>query len=233
MNKSLQEIIDYLISNFKRKFKNKLHQIAVQLYYVSCGIKSGFLWDFGGAVDIEWIESLLKSMKKTNLVRIDLIARQINEEIFIINSEFLKVRDIPVFIDVTKNLENPKIINKSTNTSIEIMLKWIESNVAKNMTAVKIPDEICLTSLIGYLIGYPVVYWLDTQLSDDNCLGNVTIKVFQSIHEGNVILSSFSVPEMLVDNYEIQWAVKLWNDRQVSNSLSVTTFNTNENMLIM
>lgn len=231
MNKSLESILTYLIANHRKKFGNKLRNIAIQIHYVSCGIKPGFLWDFGCGIDFKWIENLVHQMNILQIINSNLIVIQIADELFIINRHSLENRDIPVFIDVTSNLDAPQII---ADCRFEIMHDWIREHILKNHKTVEcLSNHICLTSLIGFLIGYPVVYWLDTRISDDNCLGNVAINVFQSKHDEQILLTSFSVPKSLVNVSDVERVLQLWNDRQVSNGLVVKTFETIENVLIM
>lgn len=232
MSNCAQEIINFLILNEKRKLGKRLYQVGIQLHFVSYGIKPGFLFDFGSN-DIIWITNLINSLANKKLIHSNVIVKQINNEIFILNIKSMKLLKMPLFVDVTKNLNSPKIIDVNKNESINSMCQWLKMNLTDiESDWNNLSDTICLSSVIGYFIGYPVVYWLDVKISDDNCLGNTKIRVFQSFYNG-ILLSSFSVPKVVFENCDVSERLKNWTENQVSCGLEVKSFDTEQNIVIM
>ena len=111
----------------------------------------------------------------------------IEQDVLLLNDAVLKISHgalstpHPVFIDVTRGLLKPKVMNKDDTHQIEQLLSDCLEGIQKsilssesesskwNITVTQYSchgdrhgTEVNLCSLFGQLLGYPVVYWFDT-----------------------------------------------------------------------
>lgn len=225
-------MISHVVARFLKPHKNLRYlslPIALQIAAVNdLNVpKNSFLFDYG-TVDVEVLKNILNELKLQKLICHDVKIVTLELEIFIVNVKKIIAGCILSInlniIDVGKNLEMPKIIHKY-NKIAEIFDEIVEK-LKCNAEIIELGSygSICPT-LYGFLINYPVLYFCDTE---ENCLSDVELKVFQ-IKTSNHVLISFSVPlEIYYKNTKIQENIKCYLDKFTSNDYSIKTFNTTE-----
>lgn len=162
--------------------------------------KRGFLFDCC-AVDHEKIHKMLKNLQNCNLISSEIIVVDLNSDVFIVNkSKFTDNSTEAIFIDISENLNNPKLLESSETIGHELdrIRNQIISHKEESILKFDSSEFSSPPTLYGFLINYPVLYF-HHQSSDGNCLSYKNLKVFQVIIN-KLILLSFSIPESLFNH---------------------------------
>uniref|UniRef100_A0A1I8JSI7 Uncharacterized protein n=1 Tax=Anopheles albimanus TaxID=7167 RepID=A0A1I8JSI7_ANOAL len=216
------------------KARRKLREIARQLYAINNGMKLGFLWDVG-CLSKAQASLLLDSLKQANLVADTLVVLQIGGDLdcdFGVCDSFhfgSMKRDRTVFIDVSASLAKPRLVQPkiaehlhATITSLQAKMLSLDRNGGPTKTIKWLANiPTCRTTLYGVFIGYPVVYWYDITVSQENCLSRVPLAVFQVVQKPQQTnashpLISFSVPaHLLSEQPNVFDAISKWKHATV------------------
>lgn len=184
---------------------------------VNNGIKTGFIWDIGSPVTLTQVKDILDQLKLAKELNENIILLSIKDDLCILNKKlFLEFKIAPLFIDVSENLSEPKIININTNQHIMEMINLISNQIGDSTASVlelKIDEEIyCIPSVLGILAGYPIVYWYDPFLSKEkNCISGIDLIVYKIFHN-NYSIVSFSVPKSLSETEDVLDKIKAWKN---------------------
>lgn len=195
----MQTIERVLKGIFREKCWNKyIKPITYQLYSMELKYKLGFLFDFW-KVDVKNLENLLIELRR-EAIKCDIVLVEVgDDDVCLFNLDFFleNVNDENVFINISGNLQNPEII-----TDVK-MLESIKSqllnfskreNPSDNLKiTLELTKDCCVPTVFGFLIGYPALYYYNPEITDENCLGNVDLKVFQLYYKDNLLIS-YSVP---------------------------------------
>ncbi|XP_061187728.1 UPF0739 protein C1orf74 homolog isoform X2 [Saccostrea echinata] len=185
------------------KLKHRSSEIKSNIQFVDFGLKPAFLVDFGVST-LESVVNLVSDLKCYNLIQNNLKAVAVGMDYLIINpEEFVKLHSesmVVKFVDISSTNDTPKIIEK--NDVLEHVISTCFSLVMEDgvATAYKGDNHVNLATVFGLLIGYPVVYWFDSESLES--MGN--LQVVQHVEvlgrrtdtQTNVIYS-FSFPDCL------------------------------------
>ena len=157
----------------------KLHD---DIICVSNDIKPALLLDYIN-LDIQAIEEFIISINTK-----DVAVFSLNEDRFVLNKTNATIPTnifpCPFFVDITKGLLDPLILNKEITIPLKKSIKdFINTHVNKQYypksTTIGTIDEdntqlksfpvtaINFCTVYGYLLGYPVVYWFDEEKGYD------------------------------------------------------------------
>lgn len=212
--------------NFK-KWSKYFKEISYQIHFVNLGVKRGFLWDFGVTIDSNLFNWFILELVEIGIISNSLKVVTLLDEVFLINYK-MELTEF-VFVDVTRNIE-PKIIEENSE------LIWYKNFIHEDFGSISElipPENSCIPSLIGILIGFPSIYWYDNKISDENCLGNVALNVYQARFEECTIMS-FSIPEFLVvNNLTVKKFIEKWINDLNPFEISVNVFKTESSVIIL
>lgn len=209
-----------------KKWSKSFKEISYQIHFVNLGVKRGFLWDFGVTIDSNLFNLFILELIEIGLISNSLKVVTLLDEVFLINYKMESPQF--VFVNVTKNTE-PKIIEENNSENI-----WYKNFIHENSISKLIPPvNFCIPSLIGILIGFPVIYWYDNNISDENCLGNVALNVYQAHFEESLVMS-FSIPEFLItNNLQVKNLIEKWINHLNQFEISVNVFKTESSVIIL
>lgn len=225
---SLDSIEKILKKYLNKKWQSVFGQLAIQLAVVCNNYKTGFLWDIGPTVQVPAVQQIVKEI---NLKYIRIIT--IGSDICIINLNkfLLKSIDETIFVDVSHHLKLPAIVHDNDS---KLMIKTMILNVKKQCECsydenvvldIVVASNVCVPTLFGLFAGYPIVYWYNPLDSiDDNCLENVSLKIFQ-LTIRNFLIYSVSCPDhlLLANNAFLMKQVVAWFDA-ISNDMKTNGF---------
>lgn len=214
-----------------KSLKHFSHQISLQIESVNnLNVpKNGFLFDCG-TVDVEILKNLVNELKVEKLISDDIKVVTLESEIFILNVKKFSTGCELNIINVSKDLEKPQIIIDNSEISkiiYEITVKIKESK--ENFIELGSYGSICPT-LFGYLINYPVLYYSET---DENCLSNQELKVFQVIVNNHLLLSFSVFLEIYIKSSKIQNDIKIFLDNFKHEIYNVKIFNSTQCNIIL
>uniref|UniRef100_A0A240PN81 Uncharacterized protein n=1 Tax=Anopheles epiroticus TaxID=199890 RepID=A0A240PN81_9DIPT len=241
----MKDIHHYLVQRLRTKVraKSKIKEIAQQLYAIDKGMKAGFLWDVG-CLQMDEVSDLINSLKHANLLQDTLVVVQIGAETadefgVCRMNRFVGEQLRPVIIDVSEGHVEPRIADQRVATVCNGMLDLLKTQLeiirstddpqSTPTVMWSLADGLCRTSAYGMFIGYPIVYWYNTELTQENCLSHVPLTVFQAgtKEHGNTPFSpllSFSVPNVLLKEPTVNNAIALWKEHNASKDLDCITF---------
>uniref|UniRef100_A0A675B398 Uncharacterized protein n=1 Tax=Anopheles darlingi TaxID=43151 RepID=A0A675B398_ANODA len=229
-----RHILGWFRAKGTRPRSSKLREIAGQLYAINNGLKLGFLWDVG-CLSRAQASLLLDSLKEANLIANTLVVLEIGGDLecdFGICDSFRfgsMQGNRTVFIDVSASLAKPRLVLPEVNEHLHATIASLQTKML-SLDRKGVPTQtikwivntaICRTTLYGVFIGYPVVYWYDITVSQENCLSQVPLVVFQVKQtpqrtNASSPLISFSVPAHLLDEQpNVTDAISLWKHSTV------------------
>lgn len=210
-----------------KKWSKSFKEISYQIHFVNLGIKRGFLWDFGVTIDSNLFNLFILELVEFGIISNSLKVVTLLDEVFLINYKMESPNF--VFVNVTKNTK-PKIFEE--NSEIIWYKNFIHED-SRSISKLIPPENSCIPTLIGILIGFPVIYWYDNKVSDENCLGNVVLNVYQARFE-ECLTMSFSIPEFLVFNSStVKNFIEKWINDLNQVGLSVNVFKTESSVIIL
>ncbi len=173
-------------------------EIACDVLLVDSVLKSSFLFDYA-CVSAEAMKDFVTALAREELVKTRLTVIKVEDEIFICNIELLKAHvadaDFTV-VDVSGDLKEPVVLDGSdSNQIVDTIKKEVElciSQQPESILDLQIPNTMNRTTLFGYLLNYPVLYWYKN-CSGHNCLSMIPLKNFKIV--SNVSVDSTFVKE--------------------------------------
>lgn len=220
----------------RSRFRKHWRAIACQLHAVSDSqnIKRGFLFDCGAA-NIESLSDLVATLRTNNLIGEEISIVIVKDDIFILNIQKFYHENKHDVIDISGSLEKPIIIEDLTciTEMFRDIDKQLKSFAKNNSLKLEIKTDWCVPTIFGYLINYPVLYYLRPG-EDDNCLSSIDLKVHQVISD-NQTLISFSIPtEIYEENLNMQRNIETWlRSFQKSDEHFIKTFTANNPTVIL
>lgn len=189
----------------------KKENVRIECESCTSALKSGF--------KIFWLVDNIFGKDQTRLIKqiesINLSSVTIFDEIFIFNKNFLeKINNFePVVVDITHRavikFEHFHLIEKIIN-----LIKLERKNIKFEFPAHLTP------TLIGYLLGYPIIYQLGRD-GKSNWLNNLPLILYQ-VKLDNFVISSFSFPSEFF--HEISDHCQKW-EKSLNCQLTVTKQN--------
>jgi len=216
-------------------------RIAFDVICVDKGIRQAFLFDYASLTP-ETLQQFSDNIFANHLVQTKLTVVGVGDDVFIVNINVLlqNLQHASVrLIDVSGHLRDPSLfdVQRSTclvNAMLDILGTQLQpesgtepDTSTSRVVHLAIPDDINQTTMFGFMLEYPLLYWYDTY-SDKNCLDMVPLHVCKLTATMNSsddaehhkpcgnrssasephIVSSFSFPEALyrdVEHFVKQW----------------------------
>lgn len=153
-----------IIHHLGSKLKQRTSEIKNNIQFVDLGLKPSYLLDFG-VKSLQSLANLVKDLNNNQLTESKLKAVQVGMDYLIVNPDLFRRThsehtDFIKFVDISSNRKKAEVLDKSEATDNVISTCFcIMTEESWDMT---LADDINLTSVFGYLIGYPVVYWFDS-----------------------------------------------------------------------
>ena len=194
---------------FGKRCTKHAENLALDILLVDVALKSSFLLDYTYA-DANIVNDFVLSIKKEELVKNELTVIRADDDVFICNLQMLEdpIQNRNV-VNVAASLSQPAVLDESSAddilTAIRFQIdKHIENLKDKRGCSVldlQLPSSVNVTTVFGYLLDYPVLYWYDN--GDENCLSMVpliNVRVTAEFCEGGLdvkdhLIFSFSYPE--------------------------------------
>ena len=148
-------------------------------------------------------------------------------------------------VDISPALPRPQLLHNDTASVVtdqlhsfaSLLSAALKADTAVSHLTLHSPPHLCLPTLCGWLLGYPVPYTFPSSpvVPSTNCLSNQPLTVFTiSLHptanlspgfaseSGSVMLQSFSVPTALLSQPVVIAAVQAW-ERRIYEKCSIET----------
>lgn len=215
-----QRIISVLKSNFPRWKMSSIYQLTLQIYAIDKGWRSGYLWDVPEKLpEIKDLREILKVLLNNRVIRREIDVLSMEMETFLINRESLiesfKDPDSVVFIDI----QSPMYVRIDRKEDILRLLQQLKANVDR-LDFSSYP-RICLASISGLLIGYPVIYYFDPECEFLSS-GSELLMVYKVYSSGEYPLYSFSVPVIVLEREkDIRDHMEKWWSKIESSGLRI------------
>lgn len=215
-----QRIISVLKSHFPRWKMSSINQLALQIHAIDQGWRSGYLWDVPEKLpEIKDFREILKVLLNNRVIRREIEVLSMEMETFLINRESLieslKDPDRVVFIDI----QSPEYVRIDRKEDILRLLQQLKTN--EDRLDFSSDPRICLSSISGLLIGYPVVYYFDPE-SEFISSGSDLLMVYKVYSSGEYLLYSFSVPVIVLEKEkDIREHVENWRNKIESSGLRI------------
>ncbi|KAL7028776.1 hypothetical protein ACKWTF_005991 [Chironomus riparius] len=189
-------------------------------------LKNSFLYDCGN-VDVASIKQVLNVLRQRRLISSDITVVTLSQDILILNVKKILEREnsSKFVIDVSGSNDKPMLVPQDKMNSFNVMFEEIRKQLKLNNYDIISDDNWCITSIFGYLINYPVLYYLPNNI-DSNCLSHIDLKVFQILLNDDIVIS-FSIPlDIFNDNEAIQChiAAYLKTYQNYSNKYQIKSF---------
>ncbi len=227
----MQELEEWKRS-FQKHFKGSSQSKCSRFYVdVSCalfGIKPVHLVDYlPQAQDPHKLQLFLQEAlsESRDHHEQDLCILTLEEDVLFVNcAAALSNKTLPVFVDVTKGLERPRVMQTQQDfTQTHKLLSGMLKNDSPFRGDATIPivcgdsgsvldGNVC--SLFGVLLGYPVVYWFDTSkgynLDMEKLVCHSVLAKMEGVKAVGHTLFSFTVPECVLPS--VQGVIDAWYD---------------------
>ena len=234
-------------------------KILCEIVIVCIELKPSLLYDYS-AVSAGDMCEFLTALNAEGLLpsKCQLIVLTVESEVFVCNQRYMR-RYVSgtskiILVDVSQKLSAPGLCVAEFSESV---IKSIKNTILLNLPTETTHDErnlvqdtkivdlsllstINRTTLYGFLVGYPVLYWYDEKDEGSNCLGMVPLNVYNTTlsvencvlnvneTDNKVSLTAFSFSVPLVFKDVVQDAVNSWYLNlcsQVSKSNTVCNLN--------
>ena len=220
-----------LTRNYLGKHCSKFaHDIKCDLLCVIEGIKPALLFDYA-MTEPETLKTFLTAVISNGLLPVknaQLGIIEVGLDVLVYNLQAMTcvvaddIKDVTL-IDVTGREGNPRIMNPEECHKItDVILTEIrqicqsfhsEGEELDHIPIHKINDsvDINLSTLFGYLLGYPVIYWFDVKCPKENCLSMLPLTVFTVTGDfpGKThTIFSYSIPENILPS--VKHLVEAW-----------------------
>ncbi|GIY35104.1 uncharacterized protein CDAR_99751 [Caerostris darwini] len=202
----------------RRSARKYLPKILIYVKAVDLQIKPCYLWDLFHATVSE-VSAYLEELYLQRLTKSHLSAFCINETIYVTDLKYLEhyldhfhFEDVDV-VDVSGSNSSPVLL--PTERKLEVLdpvLKVVQDLATRCFLGddtTSIDLSINQSTLAGFLVGYPVLYWYRSQSAYDafNCLSMVPLNVYK-VCNNQCELFSFSFPQELA--VQIQHLLNDW-----------------------
>lgn len=199
--------MERLCAVVREHFKKHWRMIASQIHAVNSdgNPKRGFLYDCG-MINVDVLTKLIKKLKQESLIGKDIVVVSVREDIFILNTTKFHQESHHVVIDISGRLTKPTRMDAMTDMFVRIneQLKALQGFAVVDL---KLDETWCIPTIFGYLINYPILYYLQ---GDENCLSLVDLQVFQ-VTMKNEALVSFSTPsEIYQHDSSVKEVIDSW-----------------------
>lgn len=222
-----------ILSRFRKITHRQANFLAHIIELVGNGLKLGYIWDMPYIVNHQQITELLVSLREQNLLKNELIAFKLFDDIGFCNKyEILKCggdRDSLLqnytFIDISARNERPIVLAK-TNVLYNLLFQMISEIRSQfleteNFVEILLDDsKYCIPTAFGFLAGYPIVYWYErpdnqstsstSENSKINCLNNVENFNIYKVFNKELLLFQFSCPKNLSENSDVKRSLEDW-----------------------
>lgn len=171
-NEDCQNIFKKYLTTYKHK--KFYYAFFTNLFYVSGGLKCGYLID-RISVEQKIIVNIINDLISAKLIVDQLKVIIIHGDIVIINVEkfLVHLKKKQIFIDTSSHLKNPVLlaqdhseIRKIKSVLCEMFNKYssedVESkiNIHEDLEPLTINTEaLCVPTIVGLLLNFPIVYW--------------------------------------------------------------------------
>ena len=171
----------------------------LDLLAISLDLKPSFLFDYA-ALDVCNASTLIEAFAESDLLSRPLQVLQVGGDVFFADPQFLIKNlkksiseDLFTLIDVSGNLEEPRVLSGELLSRVISQFKEIvgflehrgenlppkpclyeKESEKPTQLELGIDENCSLSSVFGFLLGYPVVYWCDP-LTSHNCLSRVPL----------------------------------------------------------
>lgn len=232
----MTESVKALVSrHLGRKVDSRL--LLANILAVDHGIKRAYLYDLG-TPDAYKLSRFLIDLSSTGILKQVLNIVEIGMDCVIVNAHEMEVNDLnqiqEKFVDISKRCKGPGILDSFGKEVMEV--KSAFCNICNCFDSGKVTiagksdcPKCNISSLFGFLLNYPVVYWYDTSNGEsENCLANEKLTVvkiqvrvqpteekYPDLHAvfGNCYdfnLFQFSYPSVVEE--ECRPVVQLWSE---------------------
>ena len=146
-------------------------------------IKSAWLVDYL-PLDVTRMSRLLEESKSAGIFTIQeysIAILMLNSDVLVINTGIQLATPPAIFIDVSAKLDKPKVVAECQWESVTHTIQAIQeglTDVRKSCNKelqLTLADDVNLSTIFGWLLGYPVVYWFDHD-SFSNSLDHVSLR---------------------------------------------------------
>lgn len=189
--------MDRVSSLVKSFFKKHWSMISAQIKAVNhdSNPKRGFLFDCE-TPDCEKLVNLVRILKNDGLIAREVIVAVVKEDIFILNYRKLTDPTSFVVVDVSGCLKLPeKVVSDPFEKMFDDIKRQLSSDNEDHLVTLNIKADWCISTVFGYLIGYPILYYLRPD-EDNNNLSYVELLVFQVFAKAGILIS-FSIPRLI------------------------------------
>ncbi|XP_029639617.1 UPF0739 protein C1orf74 homolog [Octopus sinensis] len=172
-----------IISHLGKTLGRYSKQIICDILAVDCGIKPSFLFDYG-CVKAKQVISLIQDLQTQQLLSTSsqpcsYIVLAIEGDVLLCNTAILQSHLLQTsqgtrtaIIDISKSNSQAKLLENINQvdehfaiTFQQIIASFSDS---KETCEVQFPASLNLTTLVGVLLGYPIVYWFSRSNEDDS-----------------------------------------------------------------
>ena len=172
---------------YGKKFASASQRIWMDLWCVINGIKSAWLVDYL-PLDVTKMRQLLEDSKSAGIFAIQehsVAILMLNSDVLVVNTAIEFVATPPtMFIDVSVKLDKPVVMSECVWESVTCAIQAIHGAITDAaetcseqllvLPQLTLADDVNLSTIFGWLLGYPVVYWFDSN-SSPNTLNHVSL----------------------------------------------------------
>ena len=194
---------------FGKQCAKHAEKLALDVLLVDVALKTSFLLDYT-CVDASTVHDFVLSIKKEELVENELTVVIVDDDVFICNFQMSEDSiQNGIVVNVAASLAQPAVLDERLANGILTAIrfeidKYIEDFKDKRECSVldlKFSSSVNRTTVFGYLLDYPVLYWCDDD--GEKCLSMVpliNVKVTAEFGEDDLNLKdhlawSFSYPD--------------------------------------
>ncbi|CAL1527665.1 unnamed protein product [Lymnaea stagnalis] len=219
MQQDIQVWKNALVRIFGKRAKNSWKSAVLDFKMVDHGIKMTCLFDRWLVCAKEMID-FVTSLHNQGLIKNPIGVLAVGVDVIIYNEKsFQHTFSVNIssvlFVDITSTLKQPTLINEGKVLKTKEVLIEFLSKVCPNddrtmsVNNMEISEELNVPTLFGLLLGYPIVYWYDRSVGEDNCLTSHSLTLFQvkgylsnkdltkDSSEQSHVIFSFSAPQNL------------------------------------
>lgn len=207
-----------LKSHLNKKWNSAVTGLATQIFFVECGLRPGFIWDIGPPVDCQMMIDIMSGLRQSKLISFNLRILQIVDDFCIVNVQsYCNINfDDVTFVNVSGTLVEPQIFDSSELTAMLSAFGQQMKNLQNSddlIMQVNVDQSFCIPTLFGLVAGFPIVYYYDPLVSDQNCLANVSLRIHQVCHRNGTLLVSVSCPAKLINQTgSLKRKIEQWTD---------------------
>jgi hypothetical protein len=146
---------------------------------------------------------------------------KLNDDLFIVNVEqVLHNLEESIIVNCSKELDEPELFEEQIDEK-DFLRRRLKLSENSFLNIVVDGEHFCIPTLIGLLIGYPVVYWYSKNSADSTCLDGASLSLLQYFSNENNLIMSFSVPKSVLANDGINDCLKRLDKKATAFGLRV------------